>query len=63
MGYYSLTMLSVPIFISLLTPLLGLGMAAFTSLRNLNIRITNSGIPLTSLNFRRLVYYLSLVNK
>ena len=62
LGYYSLTTLSVPVFISLLTPLPSLGLAAFISLRNLNIRITSSSTPPTSLNFRRLVYYLSLVN-
>jgi hypothetical protein len=53
----------MPIFISLLTPLPSLGLAAFTFLKNLNIRITSSGTPPTSLNLRRLAYYLSPANK
>jgi hypothetical protein len=34
----------MPVFISLLIPLFNLGLAAFISLRNLNIKIINSGI-------------------
>jgi len=63
MGYCFLITLSIPIFIFLLTPLPSLGLAAFTSLRNLNIRITGSSTLPTSLNLRRLVYYLSPANK
>ena len=44
-------------------PLPGLGLVAFTFLKNLNIKITSSSIRLASPNFRRLVYCLSPVNK
>ena len=44
-------------------PLPSSGLTAFTFLKNLNIKITSNSIPPTSLNFRRLVYCLSLVNK
>jgi len=43
-GYYFLIILNIPVFISLLIPLPSLGLAAFTFLRNLNTRITGSGI-------------------
>ena len=63
MGYYSLTILNIFIFIFLLTPLPNLGLMAFTFLRNLNIKITSNNIQLISPNFRCLAYCLSLVNK
>jgi hypothetical protein len=44
MGYYFLIILSIPIFISLLTPLPSLGLAAFIFLKNLNMKIISSGI-------------------
>ena len=59
-GYYSLIMLDMPVFISLLMPLPSLGLAASISLRNLNIGIISSSTLLTSLNIRYLVSYLGL---